>query len=133
MSRWIRGRSCIYNVAYHVIWIPKYRKSILVGRIKKTICETLHKKAEEIGVNIEKYEIMPDHVHSFLRCKTLSKISMLIQQLKGYSSFFLRDKYRDLRRYKSLWAPSYYCETIGRISEETIKKYIDDQWKNLNE
>lgn len=72
---------------------------------------------------------MPDHVHLFIKCTPNHKISDIVKQLKGYSSYVLRKAFPIYRtKYKSLWAPSYYCETIGHISENTIKKYINDQW-----
>ena len=47
--------------------------------------------------------------------------------VKGYLLYVLRNKFKYLKRYKSLWTHSYYCETIGHISENTVKKYIENQ------
>jgi putative transposase len=69
--------------------------------------------------------LMPDHVHLFVRCKPSQAI---VRQFKGYSSYRIRQAYPKYRmKYKHFWAPGYYVETIGHISEETIKKYIDNQ------
>jgi len=131
-DRFHHGKSAIYNVNYHIIWTPKYRKSILTGDFKVVIENALVEKAKEIGVVIEKYEIMPDHVHLFIVCTPHHKVSEVVQHLKGYSSYKLRSKYPQYRkRFKALWSPSYYCESVGHISEETIKKYIESQWERL--
>ena len=72
---------------------------------------------------------MPDHIHLFIKCTPDHKISDIVRQLKGYNSYILRKAYPFYKKkYKSLWAPSYYCESVGHISEATVKKYIEDQW-----
>jgi putative transposase len=119
----------IYNIGYHVIWTPKYRKSILKGNFKNIIKDTFFEKEKELNIRIEKFEIMSDHVHLFIKCKPTDCISHIIKHLKGYSSYKLRKMYPKFKKYKSLWSPSYYCESIGHISEETIKKYIENQNK----
>jgi putative transposase len=130
MSRWKRSNTCIYNVSYHIIWTPKYRASILKGKIREKIKQYLFEKAEMINITIEKYEIMPDHIHLFIKCTPKHTVSKIVQHLKGYSSYKLRCEYKKYRKYKALWTRSYYCESIGHISESTIKKYIEDQMKN---
>ena len=126
--RWKRGNHNIYNLGYHIIWCPKYRKSILINNFKTIIEFYLLEKARDINIIIEKYEIMPDHIHVFLKCSPQHNISDIVKHLKGYTAFKLREQYPYYRKYKSLWSPSYYCESVGHISEQTIKKYIDDQW-----
>ena len=127
MSRFKRGNKSIYNINYHIIWIPKYRRKILTGDIKNTI-----EKTNELNIKLEKLEIMPDHIHIFVRCNPNISVSELVKQLKGYSSYKARNKHSELSNKKHLWSPSYYCESIGHISEETIKKYIEDQWKTFD-
>lgn len=129
MSRFQRGRKTVYNVGYHIIWVPKYRKSILKGKFKSIIEHALLEKAKELKITIEKYEIMPDHIHIFVKCTPNHRVSDIVRHLKGYSSYKLRSEYPKYRtQYKSLWTPSYYCESVGHISERTVKKYIEDQW-----
>jgi putative transposase len=71
-------------------------------------------------------EVMPDHVHLFM--KTTPTNSLIVQQLKGYTSRVLREEFPFLKsRLPFLWTRSYYCESVGHISEETIRRYIEDQ------
>ena len=78
----------------------------------------------------ESMEVMPDHVHLFVKSNPIIPVHHIVSQFKGYSSRVLRDEFPWLRsRLPSLWTHSYYCETIGHISEETIRKYIEDQKK----
>ena len=123
MSR-IKDKHCVYNISYHIVWIPKYRKKILVGELKDRLIYYLFDKATSIGISIEEYEVMSDHIHLFIKGTPTLSISFIVNQLKGYSSFKLRNEFPYLKKYKSLWTNSYFCETIGHISEQTVKKYI---------
>lgn len=130
MTNRIRKNHLVYNISYHIIWIPKYRKAILNGIIKDRLIFYLFEKALSIQISIIEYEIMNDHVHLFIKSNPSLSISYIVNQLKGYSSFKLRNEFPILKRYKSLWTRSYFCETIGLISEKTIRKYIRMQTKN---
>ena len=71
---------------------------------------------------------MPDHVHMFVKCPPVESPHLVVKHFKGYSSRIMRIEFPKLKsRLPSLWTRSYYCESVGHISKETIKKYIDDQ------
>lgn len=81
-------------------------------------------------MEIERMEVMPDHIHLFIYTKPVDSPHWIVQQLKGYTSRLLREEFPELKsRIPSLWTRSYYVESIGHISEDTIKKYIEDQKK----
>lgn len=81
-----------------------------------------------IGVEMASLEIMPDHVHLFVKAKPSAAPQWITQQLKGYTSRILRKEFPRLKnKLSSLWTRSYYCESVGHISEETIRKHIQDQ------
>lgn len=85
-------------------------------------------KAKEVDARIENLDVLPDHVHVFIKTKPTASPHWIVQQLKGYTSRILREKHPSLKsRLPSLWTRSYYCESVGHISEDTIKKYIDEQ------
>lgn len=126
--RWVRKTTCVFNIGYHLIWCPKYRRKVLVGNVETRLKELLMEKADRISVSIEKMEIMPDHVHLFVKGDPTDSPSFIVGQLKGYTSHELREEFPELKkRLPSLWTRSFYCESIGHISEAMIKKYIDDQ------
>ncbi len=127
MPRWNRSNTSVYNLGYHVIWIPKYRRKLLTPSIEIRLKELLSEKSKEIGVEIVSMETMPDHIHLFLKCSPQQTVSDIIHRLKGYTSRMLRKEFIWLRNMRSMWTRSYYCESIGHISEKTIKKYIRDQ------
>lgn len=127
-NRWKSSQHAVYNCAYHFIWCPKYRRNVLVDGVDIRLKELLLEKASQHGWVIENMEVMPNHVHIFIKATTVDAPVYIISQLKGYTSFTLRKEYQKLKsRLPTLWTRSYYCETIGHISESTIKKYINDQ------
>jgi putative transposase len=126
--RWKTSKTAVYNLGFHLIGCPKYRRNVLVDQIDKRLKELLFLKAKEIGVLIETIEIMPDHVHLFVKSTPNIAPQNLVQIFKGYSSRILREEFTHLKsRIPSLWTRSYFCESVGCISEETIKKYIESQ------
>ncbi len=127
-QRWKKSKTTIYNVNYHIIWCVKYRRKLLVDYVDKRLKQLLLKKAKDIDIIIEKMETDKDHIHLFVKANPTQAIHWIVQQLKGYSSRILRKELSIVRtRVPSLWTRSYYAETIGHISEDVIKKYIEDQ------
>jgi putative transposase len=128
VTRWTHSNKAVYNIGFHLIWCPKYRRKVLVGSIEMRLKELLQEKADAIGVSIEQMEVMPDHLHLFVKCDPTNSPHYIVQQLKGYTSRLLRQEFATLRsRMPSLWTRSYYCESVGHISENTIRRYIEDQ------
>ena len=130
-ARWNRSATCVYNIGYHVIWCPKYRRKYLRGSIETRLKEILVAKATEMDCTIDTMEVMPDHIHIFIKCPPTKAIAQVVQGLKGYSSRILRQEFPLLASMKSLWTRSYYCETVGHISQQTVTKYIEDQKTKL--
>ena len=123
-NRWKSSRKAVYNLGYHLIWCPKYRRKILVGKIAMRLKELLLEKAVNINAFIETMEVMPDHVHIFVKAPPTIPPNVIVQQLKRYTSHCLRDEFAQLKsQMPTLWTRSYYCESVGHISEATIKKY----------
>ena len=118
----------VVNINYHIIWCPKYRRKVLVDGVDTRLKEVLVHIAEESGCAIATMEVMPDHINIFLKGTPTIPIHLIVKNLKGKSSRILRAEFPHLkRRLPCLWTRSYYCETIGCINEETIKKYIENQ------
>lgn len=129
-DRWTHSNTTVYNLGYHIIWCSKYRRKVLVGDVEARLKELLLKKAEEIGISVEELQIMPDHVHLFVKASPVASPHWIVQQLKGYTSHELRTQFKSLRtRLPTLWTRSYYIESCGHISEDTIRKYIEEQKK----
>jgi len=131
MSRWQSSKTAKYNLSFHLIWCPKYRRPVLVENIAKRLSELLIEKADKLKIEIVKMNIQPDHVHLFIRSKPIYAPHYILNQLKGYTSRILRLEFSTLKsRLPSLWTRSYYIDSVGVLNEFTIKKYIEEQKKN---
>ena len=125
-----RARTCVYNVNYHIVWSVKYRRSVLTGKVENYLKELLTQIADEKGFDLEAMEVMPDHVHVFVSAHPKISPSYIVKMLKGISGRKLFIEFPELKGklWKGhLWNSSFYLETVGSVSEEAIKKYIEKQ------
>ncbi|AGO61547.1 MULTISPECIES: IS200/IS605 family transposase [Ferroplasma] len=129
-ERWTRSNKSVYNLGYHIIWCPKYRRNVLVNGIDVRLKELLNYKAQELKIEIKEMEVMPDHIHIFIKADPVLSPHYIIQQFKGYTSRILRQEFPVLKRkLPTLWTRSYYIESVGHISESVVRKYIEEQKK----
>ena len=99
-----------------------------MSEIAERLKTVLHDKALQLGIEIETMEIMPDHVHLFVSSDPVEPIQHIVNQLKGYSSRILRSQFSELKtKLPCLWSRSYYVGTVGHVSEDTVRKYIEAQ------
>lgn len=128
MNRWKTSRTAVFNLSYHVIWCPKYRRPVLTEDVQIRMLQLLHEKALELGIEIVEANILPDHVHLFVKTKPIHSPQFVIGQLKGYTSRILRIEFPKLKsRLPTLWTRSYYIDSVGKLNEHTIRKYVQEQ------
>ncbi len=121
----------VYSCQYHVIFCPKYRRKVLDENIAKRLKELILEKQTEYQYKIIEIEIMPDHVHLLIDCNPKLGINNQIAKIKGYTSNKLRLEFPHLKsRLPTLWTRSKLISTVGSVSLEIVKKYIEDQ-KNV--
>lgn len=119
------------ELKYHIVWCTKYRRKVLEQNIQEEFKNLILKKADELGYKIEAMETMEDHIHIFVQAFVKDSVHRIVSQLKGFTSFKLRNKFPELKsRLPCLWTRSYHAGTVGHVSEETVKKYIENQ-KNV--
>lgn len=125
---YVHKKGLVYKNQYHIIFCPKYRRKVLINGIDERLKEILYDIAEEIDVEIKALEVMPDHVHMFIEFDPRINLHNVVKRLKGRSSHILREEFPSLKKkLPSLWTRSYFSCTIGHISEETIKQYVESQ------
>jgi len=118
----------IYSCQYHVIFSTKYRRNVLIDGVDLRLKELILEKQLEYGYKIIEMEIMPDHVHLLIDSNPKIGIYQQICKIKGYSSNILRKEFTWLKsRIPSLWTRSKFISTVGTVSLEVVKKYIEEQ------
>jgi len=113
-----------YNLNYHIVWIPKYRLSVLVGDVATCVRDILHEIADEKGLEIIDLTVQPDHIHLFVSSPPKHAPSLLANWFKGISSRKYNHRHADHDGEKIKWARGYYAGTAGHVSSETVEKYI---------
>ena len=130
-KKYTSSNHALFNLGYHLIIVTKYRHHSL-NYFESEIKDLIMIASNKANINTKNIEIMPDHVHIFFKCKSTDlNIPKIVQYLKGFTSYSIRKKHQNLKKYKHFWSPSYFIESIGHISEKTVRKYIDNQKINM--
>ena len=129
----IHYRTCVCNINYHVVWSVKYRRKIINAEIESFLKEQACAIARDKGFTIHLFEAGEgDHVHCFVSAPPKLSITDIVKYLKGITGRKLFERYPELREQLwkgQLWNHSYYVETIGSVSEDNIRRYIEHQSK----
>jgi len=123
------NKGCVVHIKYHLIWVPRRRRRVMVGDVAQRLEFLLREKACELQLNIEHLVIQPEHLHLFIEAPPSFSVSQILYRLKGYTARILRKEFSHLRRMPSMWTTSYFASTAGKVSEETIRRYIQAQSK----
>ena len=115
-----------YNLNYHFVWIPKYRRKILVGDVAEMLQQLIEEVAERNNIEILSLSIRSDHVHLFVSAPPRYSPAQLINLFKGYTAKKLLERFPHLRTRHGLWTRSYYVGTAGTVTVETIRRYIEE-------
>jgi putative transposase len=117
-----------WNCIYHVVFIPKYRRKVMYGKVKKDVREILKKLCEHKGLEILEGTVCADHVRLCMRIPPKFSVSACMGYLKGKSALMVFDRRPEEKTYRGehFWAKGYYVDTVGR-NEEQIRRYIKDQ------
>ncbi|HXZ74358.1 MAG TPA: IS200/IS605 family transposase [Streptosporangiaceae bacterium] len=119
----------VCSLGLHLVWCPKYRRRVLGGRVARRLDELLGLIAAEHGWQIVAKEVMPDHVHLFVRVGPADAPASVVRAFKGRTARVLRQEFPFLRNVaKVLWSPSYFAASVGYVSETTVRRYIEHQW-----
>ncbi len=127
----IYGRTCVYNINYHVVFSTKYRQKVLTPEIEDFMQATAQEIAQEKGFIIHQFEVEEaDYIHAFVSAPPKVSVSYIVKMLKGIlarKAFMEFPELKTRLRKGALWNHSTYIETIGSVSEENIRRYIEKQ------
>ena len=132
MARYWKGAHTRHKLQYHLVWVPKYRKRVLRGKIAYRLRGLLYDGCRVNRWWIGKVSIQDDHVHLLLQLQANDSVAEAVRMLKGGTSRIIRKEFPELEEFlwgDSFWADGYFAESVGHVDEEVIKKYIDEQRK----
>ena len=129
-DRYSKGSHTVLDIKYHFVWKTKYSYKILKGDLALRIRNLLKIIAAEKGITVIKGNIRPDHIHVLVNVPAYFSPSKVAQLLKGKSSYRLQKEFPNLRKKywgQHIWGRGYFCATVGAVTEELVKKYIEHQ------
>ena len=130
VTEYRKGSHTQHRCHYHFVFIPKYRKPILRGEIGERLRDLIREVCKAHDIEILKGHIRPDHVHLLLSAPPTMSPSRVMNAVKGRTSNRLMREYRRLHREfwgRHLWARGYFVATSGNVTDDILKKYIEDQ------
>jgi putative transposase len=130
VRRYRKGAHTTYDVKAHLVWIPKYRKKVLIGPVAIRVRDLIRQIAMEHEIQIISGKVGRDHIHVLISYLPHQNISKIVQWLKGTSSRVLLQEFAHLRRQcwgRHLWARGYLAVSTGTITDEMIEAYIAEQ------
>lgn len=124
-----------WKCQYHIIFIPKYRRKVLYGQLRADVREIIIKLCKYKNVEIIEGAVCKDHVHLCVSIPPKESESDFVGYLKGRCAIQIFDKHPEYRNkwHQDFWARGYYVTTVGDITEEAVRKYIEEQEKEDKE
>ena len=130
MAKYWSGSHTRHRIQVHLVWIPKYRKRVLRGKIVVRLRQLMYEACRMNRWWIGEISVQVDHVHVLIQINPRNSVAEVVQMLKGGTSRVIRKEYPELEEFlwgDSFWADGYFAETVGRVDEATIRRYIQNQ------
>ena len=132
LKEYISKNHSKFLIKYHIILVCKYRKQLLVGAVEYDMKKIMRHISEMSDFDMEVMETDKDHLHMMVRSEPKLSPLQIVRRLKQMSISAVWKKYGDFLRHnfykeQTFWTDGYFVSSIGNVSQETIKKYIENQ------
>jgi len=123
-----RKYNLVFSCQYHIIFTPKYRRRVLTPPIDTRLKQLILEKQTDYGYEVIELEVMPDHVHLLLDICPIYSPKQIVARIKGYTARILRSEFPELAtKLPNLWTRSAFISTVGAVTLDVVKQYIEDQ------
>ena len=128
MHEWQSLSHVRWDCKYHTVIIPKYRRKVFYGRLRRQIGTILRELCRQRGVEMLEGHAMPDHIHMCLSIPPKYSVAFVLGFLKGKSAVRIHRELLHERRMSGLsfWASGYCVSTVG-LDETRVRQYIREQ------
>ncbi len=119
----------VWDCKYHVVWIPKCRRKVLYGELRKYLGQVLRELATQKESRVVEGHLMGDHVHMLISIPPKYAVAQVVGFLKGKSAIHIARTYGGQKKNftgQNFWARGYYVSTAGR-DEDSVREYIRRQ------
>ena len=133
LDNYYSSEHLVFRCCYHVIFCPKYRHKILVGDVSIRLKEICFEIAKAHDFIIEEIETDKDHIHMIINCNPRYNVMKCIQLIKSTSAIRLFEEFPYIKKKYlwggKFWSRSSFVATVGSVSLDVVKKYIENQGK----
>lgn len=129
-DRYRRGAHTVLELQYHFVWKTKYGYPMLRGDVGLRLRAIILEVCKQQGMSVVRGNVRANHVHVLVSAPSHLSVAKMAQYLKGKSSYLLQRDFPEIqKRYwgQHLWSRGYFCSTVGAVTEQTIKHYIENQ------
>ena len=133
MRKYWTGAHSKHRLQVHLVFIPKYRRRVLIGKVAVRLRQLWYEAAEVNRWWIAELNIQQDHAHLLVQYRADESVAEVVQKLKGGSSMILRREYPELEEWTwdgGFWADGYFADSVGTAQEDMIRRYIREQTKH---
>ena len=126
------GSHTVFKIEYHFVWVTKYRYPVLKGDVGERVRELVRQTCEAFEIRIVKGVASKDHVHILVSAPPDLAPSEIMRRIKGRSASKLFEEFPQLKkRYwgRHFWARGYFCATVGDMTEEMIREYLEHHFE----
>ena len=128
MKNYRTTETTVYCCRYHIIFCPKYRRKVLTPPIQERLKEIVLSMQEKNNFMVLEMEVVPDHVHLLLDIDPTIGVQQIVSRIKGRTSHDLNREFPELqRKLPTLWTRSKFIATVGSVSLEAVRQYIENQ------
>jgi putative transposase len=120
-----------WECKYHVVFIPKCRKKVLYGQIRRELGTVIRELARQKECRVEEGHLMVDHVHMMISIPPKYSVAQVMGYIKGKTAIHIARVYAGRRRRfvgQQFWARGYFVSTVG-ADEAVVRRYIQEQEK----
>ena len=126
------GSHTVFKIEYHFVWVTKYRYPVLKGEVGERVKELVRQTCQSFDIRIIKGVVSKDHVHILVSTPPNFAPSEVMRRIKGRTASKLFEEFPLLKkRYwgQHFWARGYFCATVGELTEEMIKEYLEHHFE----
>ena len=131
MSSIKRTSHAVYDLKYHMVWVPKYRTMILGGELAKRLKMSFEQISERYEFEIDTMEVKDDHVHLFLSAPPRYAPAEIVQIIKSISAKMVFKQFPEVKKELwggEFWSDGYFVRSVGdKVTSEVIRRYIKYQ------
>ena len=112
------GAHTVHNLYYHIVWIPKYRRHVLEGKVGERARQVIVEVAGKYGYGVDELKVNPDHIHLLVKLEPKYALPDVVRTLKSLTARALFEEFPEIKRFLwkgSLWANGYCVNTVGGL------------------